>query len=294
MRKSLMTLFRRLLMCFGGLALLSTLVFLGANAWVLFSTRERIYPVTSCPSGKVGIVFGTSHWTRSGERNPHFEGRMEAAAELLRDGKIEHLLVSGDNATLYYNEPATMWRDLRGRGVREVDMTLDYAGFSTFDTLARARDVFLVEKAALITQSWHLPRALFIANALGLEAYGCAAEETPSLGVWWLKLREAAARVATVGDLYIWARTPRFLGPLEPLQFAPPVELAPNHLDKNAGAADIDGDKAEAVTLPTVLASPQAPSQGRGTQGQGKYQGHDLDEPERDTHSGVVPDEVVQ
>lgn len=222
MREPLFTMFRRLLLCLGSLVLLLALAFVAANAWVVATTRDRIAPrLVECRPHQVGIVFGTSHWTRSGTRNPHFEGRMIAAARLMNEGRLRHLLVSGDNATRYYNEPVTMWRDLKERGVREVDMTLDYAGFSTFDTLARARDVFEVERALLITQDWHLPRALFIADALGLEVEGCPAPERE--GSRWLILREWVARVATLGDLYLWQREPRFLGPLEPLKIAAPA-----------------------------------------------------------------------
>ncbi|MCK2182457.1 SanA/YdcF family protein [Halomonas getboli] len=217
---------RGLLMSLGVLALLAILLFVGINLWMLAETRGRIdHGIDQCGPERVGIVFGTSHWTRSGHRNPHFEGRMQAAARLYRDRRVEHLLLSGDNSTRYYNEPVTMWRDLRGREVPDAAMTLDYAGFSTFDTLSRARDVFDVDRALLVTQSWHLPRALFIAEALGIEAHGCAAPERASEGVLWLRAREWVARVATLGDLYVWGRDPHFLGPEEPLNIVPREEV---------------------------------------------------------------------
>ncbi|SEL98182.1 SanA/YdcF family protein [Halomonas daqiaonensis] len=214
--------FKAVLMSLGALALLAALLFALANLYVLSRTQGKIESnLSQCGSERVGIVFGTSHWTRSGARNPHFEGRMGAAAHLIRLGRVDHLLISGDNSTRYYNEPVTMWRDLRDREVRDADMTLDYAGFSTFDTLVRAREVFGVERALLITQGWHLPRALFIGEALGMEVRGCAAPERDVAGLWRLKLREWVARVATLGDLYLWEREPHFLGPLEPLQIMP-------------------------------------------------------------------------
>ncbi|WP_104201662.1 SanA/YdcF family protein [Billgrantia saliphila] len=216
--------FKLVLMSLGSVLLLAALLFVGANLWVLGQTHSRIeLELPLCGPDRVGIVFGTSHWTRSGRRNPHFDARIHAASRLIRLGRIEHLLLSGDNRTRYYNEPITMWRDLRAQSVRDQDMTLDYAGFSTFDTLARARDVFGVERALLVTQAWHLPRALFIADALGLEVNGCAAPERPVTGLWRLRAREWVARAATVGDLYLWGREPYFLGPLEPLQIAPPT-----------------------------------------------------------------------
>lgn len=215
---------RRLLMILGASTLAAALLFVAANLWVLGQTHSRIeHRLPLCRGERVGIVFGTSHWTRSGVRNPYFDARMSASARLLRLGRVDHLLLSGDNRTRFYNEPITMWRDLRGRQVADSDMTLDYAGFSTFDTLSRARDVFGVEQALLVTQAWHLPRALFIADALGLEVTGCAVP-SPSRkvsGEWRLQAREWVARVATLGDLYLWGREPHFLGPLEPLEIAP-------------------------------------------------------------------------
>ena len=215
---------RGLLMTLGAAALLAALLFVAANLWVLGRTHSRIeHTLPLCGGERVGIVFGTSHWTRSGVRNPYFDARMSASARLLRLGRVDHLLLSGDNRTRFYNEPVAMWRDLRGRQVADADLTLDYAGFSTFDTLARAREVFGVEQALLITQAWHLPRALFIADALGLEVTGCAVP-SPSRrvsGEWRLQAREWVARVATLGDLYVWGREPYFLGPLEPLEIAP-------------------------------------------------------------------------
>lgn len=222
MRRVLLKVLRGVLMSLGVVALLATLLSVGANLWVLSQTQSRIErELLECPTAPVGIVFGTTHWNRDGGRNPHFEARMSAASQLIGARRVEHLLLSGDNRTRFYNEPVTMWRDLRGRNVRDEDMTLDYAGFSTFDTLARSRDIFGVERAMLITQAWHLPRAMFIADALGMEVTGCAAPSRHVAGLWRLQVREWLARMATVGDLYLWRRQPYFLGPEEPLQIAP-------------------------------------------------------------------------
>lgn len=204
------------------LLVLAAGVVLAANWWLLSRTQERIEDdLLLCRAAPVGIVFGTSYWARGGGRNPHYAARLSAASRLLRLQRVQHLLLSGDNRTRYYNEPVTMWRDLRESNVRDNAMTLDYAGFSTFDTLVRAREIFAVEHALLITQDWHLPRALFIADALGIEATGCAAPTQRVAGEWRLRAREWLARVATLGDLYLWHREPYFLGPREPLQIAP-------------------------------------------------------------------------
>lgn len=266
--------FKSLLISLGALMLLVGLVLVGANLWVLGSTRGLIeQELPMCSRERVGIVFGTSHWTRSGMRNPYFESRMVAAAHLVHSGRVHHLLLSGDNSTRYYNEPVTMWRDLRDRQVRDVDMTLDYAGFSTFDTLARARDVFGVERALLITQTWHLPRALFIGRALGLEVSGCAAVPgDPVTGLWRVKAREWLARVATLGDLYLWGREPYFLGPQEPIKIFPRRWQASWQASENRGEPRISASafavrKAHGSangSLSNTLLSPAREGRGEG------------------------------
>lgn len=216
---------RKLILVLGTAILLAAGLILAANVWMVVKTQGRIESdLLLCPPEPVGIVFGTSYWARGGGRNPHYLARLNAASRLLRVQRVQHLLLSGDNRTRFYNEPVTMWRDLRAANVRDVDMTLDYAGFSTFDTLVRAHQVFGVTRTLLITQAWHLPRALFIADALGLEARGCAVPARAVAGTWRLRMREWLARVATLGDLYLWQREPYFLGPREPLQVVPPAD----------------------------------------------------------------------
>ncbi|WNL41096.1 ElyC/SanA/YdcF family protein [Halomonas sp. PAMB 3264] len=211
-----------LLMSLAALLLLATFVFIAGNVWVLASTARYIdRPVAQCRTSDVAVVFGTSNWTRSGLRNPHFNARMRTSADLIARERVNHLLLSGDNRTQAYNEPRAMWRDLHRRGVPSTQMTLDFAGFSTYDTLARAKDVFQLNEAVLVTQSWHLPRAVYIGRSLGMEVTGCVAEQRRAAGEWRLRLREVAARVATLGDLYLWGRAPHFLGPAEPIEVGP-------------------------------------------------------------------------
>jgi len=216
--------FKWSLMTMGAALLLVLLFFVGSNLWML----ARTYPViessiAQCGPQPVGIVFGTSHWTRGGSQNPHFYSRMSTAAGLVHTERVEHLLLSGDNRTRSYNEPRAMWRALTSFGVPSEQLTLDYAGFSTFDTLVRAQQVFELDKAVLVTQGWHLPRALYIGQALGMQVSGCVASNHSVDGEWRLRIREWVARVATLGDLYIWKRQAYFLGPAEPIEL--PVKL---------------------------------------------------------------------
>lgn len=220
--------FKWALMTLGVAFLVVLLFFVGGNLWML----SRTYPViessvTQCGPQRLGIVFGTSHWTRNGSQNPHFYSRMSTAAGLVHAGRVEHLLLSGDNRTHAYNEPRAMWRAVAGFGVSPEQLTMDYAGFSTFDTLVRAQHVFEVDKAVLVTQRWHLPRALYIGQTLGMQVSGCVASNYSVDSEWRLRLREWVARVATLGDLYIWKRQAYFLGPAEPIEFPVSIEDQP-------------------------------------------------------------------
>ncbi|WP_404377352.1 vancomycin high temperature exclusion protein [Vreelandella aquamarina] len=233
---------KRFLMSLGALLLLATLLFIAGNFWVLASTARYINgPFEQCRVTDVAIVFGTSHWTRGGLRNPHFHARMRTSARLIADQRVQHLLLSGDNRTQAYNEPRAMWRDLYRRGVPAEQLTMDFAGFSTYDTMVRARDVFQLEEALLVTQSWHLPRAIFIGRALGMDVTGCIAEEQPAADVWRLKMREWVARIATLGDLYLWRREPYFLGPAEPIE-----------LHRQEEGDESEGSRSEGVSATTV------------------------------------------
>ncbi len=243
---------KSVLMSLVAFVLLAAFVFLAGNAWVLASTARYIDSrLEQCRASDVAVVFGTSHWTRSGLRNPHFNARMRTSAGLIDSFRVNHLLLSGDNRTQAYNEPRAMWRDLHRRGVPSTQMTLDFAGFSTYDTLVRARDVFQLNEALLVTQSWHLPRAIYIGRSLGMDVAGCVAEQHRAAGEWRLRLREWVARVATLGDLYVWGREPYFLGPVEPIELFP-EESAPQTPTPLRYYVPIDDVSADDVSIDEV------------------------------------------
>ena len=206
----------RLLLWSSLAALLLSAIVGGLSAWVQYTTHDRIIePTERCPYAPVAVVFGTSHRLRNGAPNPYYQGRLDVAASLFFSGRAALLLLSGDNRTVQYNEPAAMWKALRTRGVPASTMTRDYAGFSTFDTLIRAHRVFGIDRAVLISQRWHLPRALLIARHEGIDAYGCVAPGDIQDSA--LQLREEWARLKTLWDLYLWPRQPHFLGAPETL-----------------------------------------------------------------------------
>lgn len=165
---------------------------------------NRIYQKEDAPQKRLAIVFGAG-LRRDGTPTAILRDRVETAARLYFDGKVEKLLMSGDNRFEYYNEPESMRQYALELGVPSDAIALDYAGRRTYDTCYRAKTVFQVDSALLVTQKFHLPRALFLCNALGLDAQGVEANNNQyrkgSLLIW--NFREQLATVAAFLDVYV-------------------------------------------------------------------------------------------
>lgn len=183
---------------------------------ISWRTAPYIYDdVQDLPSRQVGVVLGTAKYYRAGVINQYYLFRIQGAINAYNSGKVEYLLLSGDNAQQSYNEPMTMRRDLIAAGVPPANIVLDYAGFRTLDSIVRTRKVFDTNDFTIITQRFHCERALFIALHMGIQAQ-CYAVPSPK-DIWQVRLREFGARLGTLFDLYILKREPRFLGPLVPI-----------------------------------------------------------------------------
>lgn len=196
---------RRLRRGFAWSVLVFALLVLGANRWVINSTRAYLFDDSALmPENEVGLVLGCSPYSSDGSANPQFHGRMRAAAELLKLGKVKHLLLSGANPDSRYNEPRKMREALLELGVKSDDMTLDYAGDSTFDSIERAQVVFDLTRVTVITQRYHGYRALFLARKQGMSAVGYMApiDGVPGKGFVYPP-REVFARLLGVLDLFI-------------------------------------------------------------------------------------------
>ncbi len=141
---------------------------------------------------------------------------MVAAAELYHSGKVSHLLLSGDNSRPSYDEPSAMKRALEARGVPSSQLVLDYAGFRTLDSVLRAKQVFGLTRLIVVSQHFHNVRAVYLARAHGVQAYGYDAAEVSGLGGAWTKLREVASRVFAVLVVRVLGTEPRYAGPREP------------------------------------------------------------------------------
>jgi SanA protein len=179
--------------------------------------RSRIYSVTEVPPERVAIVFGAGLW-RDGSPTPILRDRVETAAQLYFNHKAEKLLMSGDNRFVDYNEPEAMRQYAMQLGVPDEAIVLDYAGRRTYDTCYRARDIFGVQNAILVTQNFHLPRALFLCKALGIESSGVQANNRYYRKVYRLywNTRELLATTGAFVDVYLKKPLP-VLGDPEPI-----------------------------------------------------------------------------
>jgi SanA protein len=158
------------------LALAVVVSVLGASALVEQRYAERIVRAADAPEAPVALVFGAG--LESGrEPSPVLAERLDAAVALYQAHKVQALLLSGDGSDRHHEETKAMRRYARDRGVPDEALLEDPAGISTYDTCARAAQVYGVKRALLVTQEFHLPRALYIAHAVGIDAWGIAADE---------------------------------------------------------------------------------------------------------------------
>lgn len=163
------------------------------------------------PKNKVGLLLGTAKYQRKGGINPYFEYRIEAAVNLFQQGKIDFILVSGDNSHRSYNEPVAFQKELIQRGIPEEKIVLDYAGFSTLDSVLRAKEVFGQESITIISQEFHNERAIYLAKNHGIQAIGYNAKDLKGMRSWRVDFREYLARTKAVLDILVGSE-PKFLG----------------------------------------------------------------------------------
>lgn len=189
---------------------------LGLDRWISWKTAPYIYDeLQDLPYRQVGVVLGTAKYYRTGVINQYYLYRIQGALNAYNSGKINYLLLSGDNGQQSYNEPVMMRKDLIAGGVDPTDIVLDYAGFRTLDSIVRTRKVFDTNDFIIITQRFHCERALFIAQHMGIQAQ-CYAVPSPK-NMLTVRIREFGARLGALADLYFFKREPRFLGPLVPI-----------------------------------------------------------------------------
>lgn len=160
--------------------------------------KQDIGTVTS---HKVAIVLGAGVYNNL--PSPVLYDRVLAGAELFKAGKVQKLLMSGDNRLLGYNEPEVMRRTALQMGIPDSAIVLDYAGRSTYETCYRAHEIFGLSEAIVVTQRFHLDRTLMLCKNLGINAVGFAADKRPYRGMWFNHTREALATVKAVWEVFV-------------------------------------------------------------------------------------------
>ncbi|MBA4379730.1 MAG: hypothetical protein C0393_03445 [Anaerolinea sp.] len=200
-----------ILLVIGLLALLLSRLVTGLYA------RPRIYAAADVPPRRAAIVFGAG-LLRDGSATPILRDRVAAAADLYFSGKVEKILMSGDNRFIDYNEPGAMREHALSLGVPEDAIVLDYAGRRTYDTCYRAKAIFGLSEAILVTQKFHLPRALYTCNMLGLPSIGVDADRQiyRRVSVLYWNVRELVATSAALWDVHVSHPLP-VLGDPEPI-----------------------------------------------------------------------------
>jgi len=184
---------------------------------IILSTQTKIVEADAAPAKPVVIVPGAG-LNPDGTPSAPLRDRVEAAAELYFAGKAQKILMSGDNRFINYNEPESMRQYALVLGVPDEDIVLDYAGRSTYDTCYRAKAIFGVEDALIVTQAYHLPRAVYLCDHLGVKITGIPVEQSRyvrSRYLFW-NFREAFASLAAVWDIHIAKPLP-VLGDPEPI-----------------------------------------------------------------------------
>lgn len=173
-------------------------------------------PTENWPHPRVAIVFGAAVY--QDELSTMLEDRVKTALALYKAGKVDRILVSGDNRYHEYNEPKAMADYLISHAVDQRHVFRDYAGRSTYETCVRAKEIFGVKQAVLITQKTHLSRALYLANSLGIDGIGVVADrQTYGSETSYQQMREIGASIKAVLNLYV-APPPVVLGEKIPIQ----------------------------------------------------------------------------
>ncbi|GAB4399496.1 MAG: ElyC/SanA/YdcF family protein [Microscillaceae bacterium] len=197
-----------------GLFCLLVSLVIGTNWRIEHYAEPFVYDqLEQIPTNTVGLLLGTSRKLADGRANLYFKYRIQAAVALYQAGKVNYLLVSGDNGSRHYNEPMDMKKALMKQGVPDSAIILDYAGFRTLDSVVRARKVFGQQQITVISQAFHNKRAIYLAHQNGLAAIGYNAPDVRQWAGFKTQVREVLARFKVFLDLYVLHTQPRFLGP---------------------------------------------------------------------------------
>ena len=191
------------------------------NMTIAQQSQSSIYnSIQKIPAKKAALVLGTAKYMVGGGKNYFYTYRIRAAAALFKSGKVKAIVVSGDHSTKYYNETSKMQQDLMNAGVPKKYITLDPLGLRTLDSLLRAEAIFDLKDYIIISQKFHLERALFIAKAKGQKAIGFMAKDIPgTTAAYRMKAREYLARAKAFLDVTILNTEAKFYGKKEKVNY---------------------------------------------------------------------------
>jgi SanA protein len=203
---------KKWLFVFLGLIIIIASTIAICNYIIAKSAKGRLYnDVTDIPYNKVALLLGTGKFLASGAMNPYYKYRIDAASQLIKNGKAKYLVISGDNSSKDYNEPQQMKEDLVAAGIDSTIIFLDYAGFRTFDSIVRLKEIFGQNSVTIISQRFHNERAIYIASREGVTAIGFNAKDVGSSSGFKTQVREKLARVKVFVD-FLFGKKPKFLG----------------------------------------------------------------------------------
>jgi SanA protein len=192
------------------LTAIATLGLITIYHWISFKANGSIYDnVDDIPKNKVGLLLGVNKFTYNGNVNPFYQHRLDATVELYNAGKIDYVLVSGDNSREHYDEPTNFKNDLIVKGIPEEKIILDFAGFRTLDSVVRAKVIFGQSSITIISQKFHNERAIYIANHFKVDAIGFNAKAVKNGKR--MSVREYLARPKAILD-FIFNKRPKILG----------------------------------------------------------------------------------
>lgn len=208
-----MNTFKKILIITSLLLLSGLFTVAGCYCFVEIVSKGKTFASTiRIPKNKVGLLLGTSPVSSYTKKaNPYYYYRIDAAVKLYKSGKIDRILISGDNSTKTYSEPDMMKNDLVKRGVPSNHIYLDFAGFRTLDSVVRAKKVFKLNEFTIISQEFHNERAICLAQWYGIKAIGYNARDISKRKGIMVQIREIFARVKLVLDMIV-NKQPRFLG----------------------------------------------------------------------------------
>jgi SanA protein len=184
-------------------------------------TESDIYSdMKKVPAKKAALVLGTAKYMIGGGKNYFYTYRIRAAVELFKAGKVKTIVVSGDNSTKYYDETGKMQKDLIAAGISRKYISVDPLGVRTLDSVVRAEAIFDLKDYIIVSQKFHLERALFIAKAKGQKVIGYKAKDIPgTAAAYRMKAREYLARVKAFLDVYVLHTKPKFDGKKEKVNY---------------------------------------------------------------------------